>query len=108
MENAFDELLTTEFFLVVVGIFALIWTLRKSFSQFFKNKVILQFMPMLPLVLGVLAMVTIPGLSNWDAVGARVLHGLFAGFFAGHFHKLGKQTILAPLLEKYNGNSKEN
>ena len=98
--NTFEHLLTTEFFLVVVGIFAVIYTLRRSFPKFFEKKGVINLLPILPLVVGMLLMAFIPALSKWDNVGARVLHGLVAGFMAGHFHKIGKQTILAPILDK--------
>lgn len=98
--ETFEQLLTTEFFLVVAGIFAVIYTLRRSFSKFFEKGWVGNLLPLLPLVLGVLVMVSVPDLSEWEAPGARALHGIFAGFFASHLRKLGKQTILKPILEK--------
>jgi len=97
--DGFSDLLTTEFFLVVGGIFVSIYTMRKILPNVFKNKWVDRFLPVLPLLLGMFAMVCIPELSDWESIGAKALHGLFCGFFAGHLHKLGKQTILKPILE---------
>lgn len=104
--EAFGELLTVQFFLVVAGIFAVIFTIRKSYPQLEKKYVwVKRLMPVFPLFWGAIFMMVVPSASSFEDLGARFMHGLFAGFVAGQFHKIGKQTILAPILERKNGSA---
>lgn len=101
-----NQLLTVEFALVAVSIFVLIFTLRKVFPEFFAKKKVKRFLPLAPMVLGILFMALIPGLSSFTHVGARIMHGAIAGFVAAYFRKVGKQSFLEPILEAKNGKRK--
>ena len=92
--SVLEQLFTVEFFLVAVGVYVIIASLRKSFSEFFKKGWVKRLMPLLPLVLGATAMAFIPDMSPWNSLGGKLLHGMIAGFVSGHIHSIAKNSIL--------------
>ena len=97
--SVLEQLFTVEFFLVAAGIYAAITTLRKSFKDFFKKALVKRLLPLLPLVIGAVAMMFIPDMSAWESVGGKCLHGLIAGFVSSHLHSIAKNSILVKATE---------
>jgi outer membrane biosynthesis protein TonB len=87
-----SAILTGTNLLLASGIFVLITVLRVPFKSIFESRNGQRFLPLLPLVLGVVGAL-LGACSNCSTWQEKVLIGLLAGFASSHFFKLGKTTV---------------
>jgi hypothetical protein len=88
-----SSLVTGKNLLLAGSVFALTTGAREMFKAFFASTLGQRFLPVLPLVLGVIgALLGIcDGASEWQS---RLAVGLIAGFAAGHLFKVGKTSLM--------------
>lgn len=74
------------------GIFAVVMTMKMVFPEAFASKWGQRFLPLLPVVLGVVG--GLLGCVSQTRTQDRVLVGLLCGFAAAHVYKMGKTSLL--------------
>lgn len=87
------SLLTGKNLVLAGGSFALTTSVRASFKDFFATRLGARFLPLLPVIFGIIGALAgvCDGVTAWQD---RVMLGALLGFTAGHVFKMGKQSVM--------------
>lgn len=107
--STFGDIFAWQFWLVTLGTFAALhvareWDHRAGKHWFKAPRLGYKLLPLLPLLVTVAVMTC--GLTPFDDLPARALHGLLAGACAGQGYKLLERTPIGAILSERVGKSK--